>query len=178
MPVEHQRKLKRFEVPGTARSLTFSCYHQMPLLSNDRIKDAFASHLTEVQNKHPFDLLAWVVMPNHVHMIVYAQQINVTRLLAAIKAPFARQVINRWKQLDAKILERLADDRKAIRFWQRGGGYDRNLYSEKEIRKTIQYLHENPVRRNLAQEPGQWKWSSAGWYDKSSYTGPRISWLL
>ncbi|MCA8990243.1 MAG: hypothetical protein KDA78_21525, partial [Planctomycetaceae bacterium] len=47
------------------------------------------------------------------------------------------------------------------RFWQRGGGYDRNLRSTSDVHEKIRYIHENPVRRGLCQFPSDWKWSSA-----------------
>jgi putative transposase len=47
------------------------------------------------------------------------------------------------------------------RFWQRGGGYDRNLRSDRDIYEKIRYVHLNPVRRGLAKDAGDWPWSSA-----------------
>ncbi|MBN2448608.1 MAG: hypothetical protein JXO22_17920 [Phycisphaerae bacterium] len=50
------------------------------------------------------------------------------------------------------------------RFWQRGGGYDRNLFKPGEICEKINYLHDNPVRRGLVPRPQDWRWSSARHY--------------
>jgi putative transposase len=47
------------------------------------------------------------------------------------------------------------------RFWQAGGGYDRNLFTEETIRKAVEYTEWNPVRRNLVSNPCEWVWSSA-----------------
>jgi hypothetical protein len=49
-------------------------------------------------------------------------------------------------------------------FGQRGGGYDRNIYSLEETREKIEYLHNNPVARGLCDLPQTWKWSSAKEY--------------
>ena len=46
------------------------------------------------------------------------------------------------------------------RFWQRGGGYDRNLRSPHDVLEKIQYIHANPVYRGLAENPEDWLWSS------------------
>jgi putative transposase len=48
------------------------------------------------------------------------------------------------------------------RFWQRGGGYDRNLRSAHETWEKIDYVHNNPVERELCATPLEWMWSSAG----------------
>ena len=48
----------------------------------------------------------------------------------------------------------------SYRFWQRGGGYDRNIWTAEEIREKMGYIHANPVRRGLLERPGDWPWSS------------------
>ena len=50
-------------------------------------------------------------------------------------------------------------------FWQRGGGHDRNLRSDDDMREKIAYIHMNPVRRGLVEKPTDWDWSSACDYE-------------
>jgi putative transposase len=50
------------------------------------------------------------------------------------------------------------------RFWQRGGGYDRNSTEPNTIWHQIDYIHANPVRRGLCQQSTDWHWSSAAFY--------------
>ena len=50
------------------------------------------------------------------------------------------------------------------RFWQDGGGYDRNYVTPVEIRKQIDYIHNNPVRRGLVENAVDYRWSSAGFW--------------
>ena len=50
------------------------------------------------------------------------------------------------------------------RFWQAGGGYDRNVVEVTTALKIIEYIHRNPVRRGLVERPEDWPWSSARWY--------------
>ena len=59
----------------------------------------------------------------------------------------------------------------AHRFWQRGGGFDRNLWSPRAIWNTIDYIHQNPVREGLCTYPPDWYWSSSGTY-KDGREGP------
>lgn len=47
------------------------------------------------------------------------------------------------------------------RFWQRGGGFDRNIHDDSALAAEIEYMHMNPVRRKLYEKPSEWKWSSA-----------------
>jgi len=48
-----------------------------------------------------------------------------------------------------------------FRFWQAGGGFDINLWSAKAIHSSIKYIEANPVRKELVEQPEDWKWSSA-----------------
>jgi len=52
----------------------------------------------------------------------------------------------------------------AFRFWQEGPGYDRNLQHEDSVLASIDYLHNNPVRRGLCRSATEWFWSSARFY--------------
>jgi len=47
----------------------------------------------------------------------------------------------------------------SVRFWQRGGGYDRNFWSPKHTWQTIDYIHANPVVRGLCAGNVDWSWS-------------------
>ena len=54
----------------------------------------------------------------------------------------------------------LAGDGSA-RFWQRGGGYDRNVRNHAELIEKVVYTEANPVRRGLVVTPHEWRWGSA-----------------
>ncbi len=50
-------------------------------------------------------------------------------------------------------------------FWQRGGGYDRNITEGETLMKMMDDIHLNPVRSGHVEQARDWKWSSAGWYE-------------
>ena len=105
-------------------------------------------------------------MPEHIHMIIVSTQDEwpIPRILVAIKQPVAQSVVRRWRGLDAPILDRITASDGRVRFWQAGGGFDRNVRDLDELTREIEYIHRNPVRRGLAKEPTDWAWSSARWY--------------
>jgi REP-associated tyrosine transposase len=163
---EHYKKLKRYERPNQLRFLTFSCYNRLALFGNDAIKDAFVNQIETARERTGFCLIAWVIMPEHVHMIVWPSlpEFPISRVTWWLKRDFARRVLGRWRELDAPILSRIRAPRGGLRFWQHGGGYDRNLRDDKEYREKVVYIHGNPVRRGLVGSPADWRWSSARWY--------------
>ncbi|MEO1236177.1 MAG: transposase [Planctomycetota bacterium] len=163
MPPPHRR---RYETLGHARFLTFSCYQRLPLFQNPKIRDHFADALRGTQAATRFDLIAWVVIPDHVHLLLVPDLPDhpIPLVLERLKRPFAQAVLDRWAELDAPVLARLTDARSRRRFWQRGGGYDRNLTDEKQVITKAEYIHANPVRRGLVDSPQDWPWSSAAYY--------------
>jgi putative transposase len=111
-------------------------------------------------------LLAWVIMPEHIHLLVLPNHevADVPMILWGLKKPFAQRVISRWRELGAPILHRLERPDGSARFWQGGGGYDRNIVSTAEYLEKRCYIHENPVHRGLCNDALDWPWSSATWY--------------
>lgn len=49
------------------------------------------------------------------------------------------------------------------RVWNRRR-YDMNIWSEKKRNEKIDHMHNHPVKRGLAAEPGDWPWSSWRYY--------------
>jgi len=162
-----QRKhLRRIEHPNHARYLTFSCRHRLPLFQNGAIKTAFIDHLDQTRDRTKFRLLAWVIMPEHVHLLLWPKlpEHPISGVTWRLKRDFSRHVIQRWRELEAPILTKLTDADGRTRFWQPGGGYDRNIVTDDELHEKINYIHVNPVRRGLANSPTDYPWSSARWY--------------
>jgi putative transposase len=159
-----RRKLRRVEQVGHVRFLTFSCHRRLPLLNHDGIRALFLRRLASICESERVRLLAWVLMPEHVHLLLFPEaEPDLRRFTHALKRPVAEAVLRRWKELDAPILKRIAHG-NGYRFWQTGGGYDRNLFNPDAVREKIQYIHDNPVRRGLVPAPTDYVWSSATWY--------------
>jgi putative transposase len=134
-----RKTLKRYDIPHQPRFLTFSCYRRLPLFNNDHIKSIFLNQLITSRDRHRFLLHAWVIMPEHVHLLLTPSPTGgkVTQFLHHLKRPVARRVLHRWRQLDAPILTRIADTHDHPHFWQPGGGYDRNLITPKAFEEKF-----------------------------------------
>src|SRR3954469_2256208 len=117
----HRKTRRRHETPNDARFLTFSCVHRLPLFSNDKIKQAFVERLALTRAALGFKLLAWVIMPEHVHLMIFPDHgvAAMPRILTSLKRPFAEAVLARWRGLNAPILDRIWSDGR-VRFWQPG----------------------------------------------------------
>ncbi len=143
----------RYNDPWHAHALTFSCFHKQPLLQADNAAQLFIDALSAAACRHEMDLWGYVVMPDHVHLLLCPRRevYNISRVLFAIKRPMSYRA-------------KAAGLCRGKHFWQPGGGYDRNLWKVKTIYKELDYMHENPVRRGLCERAEDWRYSSAGYY--------------
>lgn len=108
-------------------------------------------------------------MPEHVHLIVWPiGNSTISKLLFALKKPFSYRVKRMLAARHDPLLETLTiqgrPDKMTFRFWQEGGGYDRNIHNGKTLRLAIEYIHNNPVRRGLCPSPEDYRWSSWKYY--------------
>ena len=176
----HRKRLKRLDEPGDARFLTFSCFSRRPFLSRDRSRLWFLEALERARRTHGFHLWAYVIMPEHVHLLVWPgdEPLCMADALYTLKKSVSNQALAYVRQHAPGFLERMADrqpnGRVSHRFWQRGGGYDENLFSAAKVWAKIDYIHENPVRRGLCDSPSEWPWSSARAYETGDANPLRI----
>lgn len=155
--------------PHHAHELTFSCYQRFPFMKAERTCQWLADAIASARDKFDFSLWAYVFMPDHVHMIVCPRQqiYDISEIRKAIKAPVARTAIQHLEADSPEWIARITRNRgqRTERlFWQSGGGYDRNISTGKTLLAMIDYIHANPVRKELIASPYEWRWSSAAWY--------------
>ena len=92
---------------------------------------------------YDFYIASYVVMPEHVHLLISEpQRGNLASALQAIKQSVARRLIG-----------------KREHFWQ-ARYYDFNVWTAKKRIEKLRYIHRNPVKRGLVEEPEDWAWSS------------------
>lgn len=164
------KRCKRYNDPGHAHELTFSCYQRQPFLSGDRSRQWFVDAVQVARKRHSFHLWAYVIMPEHAHLLLWPtrSRYDISSILSAIKLPVTRRAQTFVRQHAPDFLPKMADVQPNgdvhYRFWLRGGGYDRNSYEPTTIWKQIEYIDANPVRRRLCKHTEDWHWSSAGVY--------------
>lgn len=156
----------RYAEEGQARYLTFSCFANRPFLRAERTCRWTLERLTALHAEGDFDLWAYVVMPTHCHVIILPHDpTSVPQFLYRWKKSVANRAVA-WVQRHAtsrlaQMEDRQPSGRHAYRFWQRGGGYDRNIITVGELHEKIRYIHANPVRWGLVDDPLDYQWSSA-----------------
>jgi putative transposase len=172
MTDEQMYKLcKRLNEPGHAHALTFTCFRGQQFLSKNRPRRWLVDAIDRARSDQQFHLWAYVIMPEHVHLLLWPtiERYSISRILSSIKQSVAKRAIfylRRQAQAKLRLLEdRQPNGKLHYRFWQRGGGYDRNITEPTTIWAEIDYIHANPVRRGLCQRSIEWIWSSAIEYE-------------
>ena len=153
-------RLHRYYGAGYAHFITTSCYRRLPLLS-PRKRDLFLRVLEQVRQRYHFVVLGYVVMPEHVHLLISEpQRGNPSAVMKALKQGFARRLL---------LGLRRATDSKQMSLWEAPIGrgriwqprfYDFVVFSEHKRLEKLRYIHRNPVKRGLVEEPQHWAWSS------------------
>ncbi|MBX3323872.1 MAG: transposase [Phycisphaeraceae bacterium] len=157
--------MTRREVPGGVRFITFSCERRLPLLGSPDARDLFARSLREARDRLSFKLLAWVAMPEHTHLLLIPPDGSpLAPVLKSLKLSIQQRVLRFLRHSGDPLASEIVRADGATRFWQKGGGFDRNVREQTELNKAIRYTHHNPVARGLVAAPLDWRWSSARWW--------------
>ena len=156
--------------PGHAHELTFSCFRRFRFLEAERTCLWLIEAIAAARAGLDFDVWAYVLMPEHVHLIVRPRRAkySIAEILKAVKEPVGRRAMAFLEERRPDWLPRLTRHRRGRRerlFWQSGGGFDRNIAEPQTLQHMIDYIHQNPVRRRLVSRAADWRWSSAGWYE-------------
>jgi len=168
--------LKRYYGKGHLHFITFSCYRRLPFLKSAHARDVFVQELARVRNEMNFRLLGYVVMPEHVHLLLGEPlQGTPSAVLQKLKQRVARRLRKRRKTASAAQLRLpFEDDGEALRaFWQ-ARFYDFNVYSRGKEKEKLNYMHANPLIRKLVKHPKDWPWSSWSFYAKREAVLVRI----
>jgi len=147
--------------------VTFSCDRRRPYLGTVRARNRFVKILDEVRCRQGFELAGYVVMPEHVHLLISEPpQGTPSTVLQVLKQKVSHALRSKGRVCEKQLALRFdATATEAPAFWQRRF-YDFNVWSEKKFREKLRYMHRNPVERRLAAHPQDWPWSSWSFYDR------------
>ena len=154
--------LKRYYGRDDLHFVTFSCYRRRPFLGTTQSRDCFVRILDQVRRKKNFLLLGYVIMPEHVHLLMSEPKGSTpSQALQVLKQQVSRTLRKKRRKPPAgQLLLRFAVVHEQDKhFWQRRF-CDFNVWSERKFWEKLEYMHANPVKRELVLHPKNWPWSS------------------
>ncbi len=160
--------LRRYYGKGHLHFITFSCYRRLPLLKTARARDLFVQELGKVRDETEFHLIGYVVMPEHVHLLMSEPKHGTpSTVLQKLKLRVSRRMRNPRKFGGTEQVQLPFEEEEGPpqAFWQ-ARFYDFNVYTKGKKMEKLNYMHANPVTRGLAKHPEDWPWSSWSFYAK------------
>lgn len=161
---------QREYIPGGSYFFTLVTHERQPWLCEDAARMALRATISEVRQKWPFAIEAWVLLPDHLHCIWRLPEGD---------ADFS----TRWRLIKSGVTKRLRGESGASRFanapyredglaasrlvrgekglWQRRF-WEHAIRDEADFRAHCDYIHYNPVKHGICRSPGDWPFSTLG----------------
>jgi len=167
------KNFPKFDDSSYAHFITTKTYNNCPYFKDEESCRILVEELEFYSKKYAFVLTGYVIMPNHLPLLVWwdkeeKPRLSVSHIMRGIKGATARRIIDliRRKGLEQMLqsTHRRPDSkshRQNLRFrlWQRGF-YDFNIYSEAKLLERLDYMHSNPVKAGLVSSPDGYEWST------------------
>jgi len=144
--------------------ITSSVVEGYPVFSNVLAAQVVLDALLFIQTQRSVKLYAYVIMENHIHLIVQAD--NLSKQMQAFKSWTARAIIdlfsdngNIFQLYKLKKAKNPSHTDSIHQLWQEGF-YPKQIYGDKMMVQKIDYIHNNPVKRGFVDYPEDWRYSS------------------
>ena len=152
------KKWTNKNLPGALHFITANCDKRLGAFRTDSNCLLFCETLRALKEQRPFKLIAYVVMPDHCHLILNPQNGAITELTGAIKGISARRIIDASPP-GSFLLEKASPDGATHQVWQ-DSFKAFPLWSDWMIWQKINYIHNNPLNARLVKSAADYRWSS------------------
>lgn len=125
-----------------------------PIFKDSKSADIVLEAILFGKRQGWYSLLSFVIMPDHMHLIIAPQDKDISECMKSIKGFSAKQ-INEISGRSGPI-------------WQ-SGFYDYILDSEEKVLSRIKYIEDNPVRKGIVRKSEDYNWSSARCRDETDF---------
>ncbi len=156
--------------------ITTQVVYWIDVFTRQRYRDIVIDSLRYCQKEKGLDIFAYVIMSNHVHLIVRSGNENLSQTVGDLKKFTSRQIIKsietepesrrEWMLWMFKHAAEKHKRNKNYQFWTHEN-HAVLLYSEQFIKERLLYIHDNPVRAGIVEHPEDYLYSSARNYASS-----------
>ena len=160
--------------PNSLHFLTFNVYRRRRLLDLDQPKRIVLGVLGTMRREIALKCLGFVIMPNHVHAIIWLPPDQTMRYFMHEWKRRSSYQIREWYA--AKAANYFQEFGFGQRFWQ-AKYYSFEIDNARKVEEKLDYMHLNPTRAGLVQKAVDWQWSSARWYLEHRSVGIPIEWV-
>jgi REP element-mobilizing transposase RayT len=155
------RKWSNLNLPGALHFVTGNFLDRIPVFTQDPCCQAFIDNLATLLSEWPCKLIAYVLMPDHTHLIVNPKDGRIKEFTGKLKSLSARAIVQASRGISFK-----QDSEGSFQVWQESFKAI-PLWSAWMIWQKINYIHANPVKAGLVASAKDYRWSSF----RSLYSG-------
>lgn len=157
------RKWSNLNLPGALHYVTGNIIDRLPVFTNPACCQAFVDELKDLNHTWPSKLIAFVLMPEHVHFISNPRDGRIKEFTGALKSLSAKAILKVERRFDLKK----KSDELENQVWQESFKAI-PLWSGWMIWQKINYIHANPVKARLVKSARDYEWSSFNAYYSDS----------
>jgi putative transposase len=136
-------QIKRIYVEGHPYFITSVTLYRKPILIEDI--NLLQASIDNARDKYRFDIIAWVILPEHFHLLLNIQEQSISTIIQSIKLSFSKK----------------CNQRKSTykHGWQKSF-WDHIIRNDSDLQRHLHYIHYNPVKHCLVRTPFSYKHSS------------------
>ena len=150
------RKWSNVNLPGALHFVTGNCLDRTLVFTEDACCSAFFEELRSLNERWPSKLIAYVLMPDHFHLISNPCDGRIKEFVGGLKSLSAKGIVT-----VSKRFRFLYKDEVGHQVWQESFKA-MPLWSGWMIWQKINYIHANPVKAGLVESAKDYPWSSFG----------------
>ncbi|WP_435950241.1 REP-associated tyrosine transposase [Psychrobacter sp. DM8] len=153
---------------GATYFFTLVSYNRRKILCEPDFLKAFKSSIRQIQQQYPFEIIAWVQLPDHIHCIwqMPENDANYSMRWSQIKRLTTQACPQYHSTKDALSLSEVKRNERGI--WQRRF-LEHQIRNESDFIKHMDYLHYNPVKHGLVDKVADWPYSSFHRYVRQGF---------
>lgn len=148
---------RRSYIPGATYFFTLTTLDRRPILVQEPFRSALRQAIIEVRKKLPFESIAWVLLPDHLHTIwkLPETDANFSIRWSLIKQHVTRECIGAQNTGTTKSRQ----ERREGTIWQRRF-WEHTIRDETDFRRHVDYIHYNPVKHGYVKQAVDWPYST------------------
>lgn len=136
-------KLQRYFASGQSCFITAVTANRQPIL--DKYSELFIRAVQRAKRKSRFAVVAWVILPDHFHVVIDCPDGDVPAIVQRVKLSFSLQY-QRFTGEEGSVWQH--------RYW------DHIIRSDGDMKRHVDYIHYNPVKHALTESSKEWPLSS------------------
>jgi putative transposase len=157
---------RRAACPGGTYFFTVNTFRRQPVLTDEPFRAALRHAIRVTQRTYPFDILAWVLLPDHLHVLWRlpdgdaATGVRWSLIKGQVTQAYGnflsieKTTTSRYKRREGTLWQR--------RFWER------LILDDADFERHFDYIHINPVKHGYVTRAGDWPYSTFHRYVKQS----------